>query len=158
MVSAGKWKSKVFSELKTGGPALDFGFRDDLSKEVIFKLSFRSANRASLVAQLVKNLPTIWETWVQSLGWEDPLEKGMATHFSFLAWRTPWTEEPGGLQSMGLLRVRHDWATFTFNNVVFWFTSVHTSSYYKYIFIPIVIVIQLLSHVWFFATPWNTAC
>ena len=46
---------------------------------------------ASLVAQLVKNLPAIWETWVQSLGWEDPLEKGMATHFSILAWRIPWT-------------------------------------------------------------------
>ena len=46
---------------------------------------------ASLVAQLVKNLPTIWETWVRSLGWEDPLEKGKATHFSILAWRIPWT-------------------------------------------------------------------
>ena len=79
----------MFSELKTGGPALDFGFRDDLSKEVIFKLSFRSANRASLVAQLVKNLLTMWETWVQSLGQEDPLEKGMATHSSILAWRIP---------------------------------------------------------------------
>ena len=57
--------------------------------------------RASLVAQTVKNLLAMQETWVQSLGWEDPLQKGMATHFSILAWRTPWTEEPGGLQSMG---------------------------------------------------------
>ena len=53
------------------------------------------------------------ETQVQSLGWEDPLEKGMATHSRFLAWRIPWTEEPGGLQSIGSQRVRHDWATNT---------------------------------------------
>ena len=64
--------------------------------------------RASLVAQVVKNLPAMQETWVQSLGQEDPLEKGMATHSSILAWEIPWTEEPGGLQSMGLQRVRHD--------------------------------------------------
>ena len=57
--------------------------------------------RASLVAQLVKNPPAMWETWVRSLGWEDPLEAGMATHSSMLAWEIPWTEEPGGLQSMG---------------------------------------------------------
>ena len=57
---------------------------------------------ASLVAQLVKNLHAIWETWVQSLGQEDPLEKGMATHSSILAWRTSWTEEPAWLESMGL--------------------------------------------------------
>jgi len=64
--------------------------------------------RASLVAQVVKNLPVMRETWVQSLGWEDPLEEGMATHFSFLAWRIPWTEVPGGLQSVGLQRVGYD--------------------------------------------------
>ena len=63
---------------------------------------------ASLVAQLVKNLPVMWETWVQSLGWEDPLENEMAAHSSILAWRIPWTEEPGGLQSMGSQRVGHD--------------------------------------------------
>ena len=57
---------------------------------------------ASLVAQMVKNLPEMQETQVQSLGLEDPLKKGMATHSSILAWRVPWTEEPGGLQSMGL--------------------------------------------------------
>ena len=66
---------------------------------------------ASLVIQMVKNLPAIQETWVQSLGWEDPLEEGMATHSSILAWSIPWTEEPGGLQSRGLQRVRQDWAT-----------------------------------------------
>ena len=59
---------------------------------------------ASLVAQMVKKLPAMLET----LGWEDPLEKGKATHSSILAWRIPWTEEPGGLQSMGSQRVGHD--------------------------------------------------
>ena len=63
------------------------------------------------MAQRLKPLPAMWETWVQSLGQEDPLEKEMSTHFSILAWRIPWTEEPGGLQSMGSQRVRHDWAT-----------------------------------------------
>ena len=57
---------------------------------------------------MVKNLPTVQETWVQSLGLEDPLEKGIATHSSILAWRIPWTEEPGGLQSVGSQRVGHD--------------------------------------------------
>ena len=56
---------------------------------------------ASLGTQTVKNLPAMQETWVQSLGWEDPLEKGMVTHSSILAWEIPWTEEPGRLQSMG---------------------------------------------------------
>ena len=62
--------------------------------------------QASL-AQTVKNLPAMWETWVQSLGWEDPLEQGMATLCSILAWRIPWTEEPDTVQSMGLQRVGH---------------------------------------------------
>ena len=66
---------------------------------------------ASLVAQLVKNPPAMGETWVRSLNWEDPLEKGMATQSGILAWRIPWTEEPGRLQSMGLQRVRHDLVT-----------------------------------------------
>ena len=69
---------------------------------------------ASLVAQMVKNLPTMQETWVRSLGQEDLLEKGTATHSSILAWRVPWTEEPGRLQSTGLQRVRYDCVTFTF--------------------------------------------
>ena len=60
------------------------------------------------MAQLVKNLPAMQETWVRSLGQEDPLGKGMATHINILAWEIPWTEEPGGLQSMGLQRVRYD--------------------------------------------------
>ena len=67
-----------------------------------------NANYNSLVAQRLKCLPAMQETWVQSLGREDPLEKEMAAHSSVLAWRIPWTEEPGGLQSMGSQRVRHD--------------------------------------------------
>ena len=63
------------------------------------------------MAQTVKNLPATWETLVPSLGQEDPLEKGMATHSSIIAWRIPWTEEPGDLRSMGSQRVRHDWLT-----------------------------------------------
>ena len=63
---------------------------------------------ASLVAQTVKRLPALRETQVRSLGWEDPLEKEMATHSSTLAWKITWTEEPSGLQSMGLQRVRHN--------------------------------------------------
>ena len=62
-------------------------------------------NGSSLVAQMAKGLPTAWETQVQSLDWEDPVEKEMATHSSTLAWRIPWTEEPGGLLSMGSQRV-----------------------------------------------------
>ena len=68
---------------------------------------------ASLVVQSVKNLPVVQDTQVQSLGWEDPLEKEMATHSSILAWRISWTEEPGGLQSMGSQRVEHNWVTNT---------------------------------------------
>ena len=63
------------------------------------------------MAQIVKNLPAVQETQVLSLGQEDPLEKGMATHSSILAWTIPWIEEPGRLQSMGLQRVKHDLAT-----------------------------------------------
>ena len=63
---------------------------------------------AYLVAQMIKNPPAIQGAWVKSLGWEDPLEKGMTTHSSILAGESPWTEEPGGLHSMGWQRVRHD--------------------------------------------------
>ena len=69
-------------------------------------------SQASLVAHLVKNPPAMQETWVWSLGWEDPLEKGKATHSSILAWRIPWT-----IQSMGSQKVGHDWGTFTFTSV-----------------------------------------
>ena len=65
------------------------------------------------MVQMVKNLPAMWETWVQSQGGEDPLEEEMDTCSSILAWRNPWTEEPGRLQSMGLQRVGYDWVTNT---------------------------------------------
>ena len=71
----------------------------------------------SLVAQMVKNL-SAKQTWVWSLGWEDPLEKGMVTYSSILAWIIPGTEEPGGLQFIGLQRIRHDWATNTWASQV----------------------------------------
>ena len=74
---------------------------------MIFKYSIKSS-RLPRVAQTVKNLTAVQETQVRSLGQEDPLEKGMATHSSILAWRIPWTEEPGGLQSVGSQRVSHD--------------------------------------------------
>ena len=77
----------------------------------LFLESHPSQAWASLVTQTVKNLPAMQETSVQSLGWEDPLEEGMTTHSSTLAWKISWTEEPGGLQSMGSQRVRHDWVT-----------------------------------------------
>ena len=73
--------------------------------------------RASLVAQMVKNLPAMWETRVQSLGREDLLEKGMATRSNILAWRIPWTEEPDGLQSMGLQRVGHNRVALTHSHL-----------------------------------------
>ena len=64
---------------------------------------------ASLVAQTVKNLPALWETWVRSLGWEDPLEKGKATYSSILAWRIPWGSMENSMEnSMGLQRIRYD--------------------------------------------------
>ena len=66
-----------------------------------------------MVAQMVKNLATKPETWVRSLGWEDPLETGLATHSCIPAWRIPGTEEPGGLQPVGLHTVKHNWATST---------------------------------------------
>ena len=77
----------------------------------VFDGVYRVSIWASLVAQRLKCLPAMRETWVQSLGQEDPLEKKMATHSSILAWRIPWMEEPGGLQSMESQRFGHNWAT-----------------------------------------------
>ena len=65
----------------------------------------------NILGRRLKHLPAMWETRVRPLGWEDPLEKEMATHSSILAWKIPWTEEPGGLYSMGWQRVGHDWVT-----------------------------------------------
>ena len=80
-------------------------------------LSRASLSWASLVAQTVQCLPAMQETWVWSLGWEDPLEKEMTTHSSTLAWKIPRTEEPGRLQYMGSQRVRHDWEWFHFTKL-----------------------------------------
>ena len=105
---------------------------DSLSYSLITTFQYYFISGASLVAQLIKNPPAIWKTWVRSLGSEDPLEKGKATHSSILAWRIPWT-----IQSMGLQRVGHDWVTFTFT------LSLRS--------------VQSLSHVRLFVTPWTAA-
>ena len=83
-----------------------------ISWHILFRKNFKWKHSimTSLVAQMVKRLPTMRETWVQSLGGEDPLEKEMATHSSTLAWKIPW-EKPGRLQSMGSQRIGHNWAT-----------------------------------------------
>ena len=86
----------------------------ELGCTVRITLNYKDLVWASLVAQMVKNLPAMLETWVRSLDQKDALEKGMVNHFSILAWKIPWTEEPGGLQSRGSQRVGHDWATNTF--------------------------------------------
>ena len=78
---------------------------------------------ASLVAQRVKRFPTMWETWVRSLGQKDPLEKEMATHSSTLAWKIPWTEKPSRLQSMRSQRVKHNWVTKIFTHSLHWVDS-----------------------------------
>ena len=75
---------------------------------VTFAFYYITGHVASLVALPVKNLTTVWETWVQSLGWEDPLEKEMTIHSSILAWKIPWTEEPSGLLFIGLQRIGRD--------------------------------------------------
>ena len=82
-----------------------------LSTFTFIKRLFSSSSLSSPVAQRLKRLPAMQETQVRSLGWEDPLEKEVATHSSILAWRIPWMEEPGGLQFTGSQRVGHDWAT-----------------------------------------------
>ena len=102
---------------------------------------------ASLVAQSVKNLPAVQETWVQSLGWEDPLEKEMATHSSILAWKISWTEEPGGLQSMGSQRVGHDWAT---NTSILWH-CLSLGLEWNWLF-------PVFDHCWVFQVYWHIEC
>ena len=79
-----------------------------------------SSLKPQLVAQMVKNLPAMWDTWVQSLGGKDPLEREMATYSSVLAWEIPWTEDPGGLQSTGSQRVGPNRVTNTFTFIHHW--------------------------------------
>ena len=104
------WKSFIIG-LFEGDQSSNYG-------ESLFLFMF-----TSLVVQRVKHLPSMQETWVQSLGGEDPLEKEMATHSSIIAWKTPWMEKPDGLQSMELQRVGHDWVTslslFTFKHSIY---------------------------------------
>ena len=92
------WSSKERGGKKDGKKLAEINFVSHKRVPLYTVIYTRSGN--SLVAQSVKNLPAVQETWVQSLGWEDPLKKGMATHSSILAWRILWTEEPGGLQPM----------------------------------------------------------
>ena len=110
------------------------------------------------MAQMVKNLSAMWETQVQSLGWEYPLEKGMATRSSVLVLRIPWTEEPGRLQSLGPQRVRHDWVSNTH-------THTHTFVLLQIERTHIFVLFQIIFHYAFscwscvrlFATPWTIA-
>ena len=95
---------------------------------------------ASLVAQTVKNLLAMQETWVQSLVWEDLLEEGPATHSSFFAWRIPWIEELGGLQSMRLQRVGHDWATEHNNVPITCYFITHSYHTFLYIYVTFSII------------------
>ena len=81
--------------------------------------------RASLVTQMVKNPPAMQQNWVRSLGWEDPLEESMLNHSSILAWKIPWTEEPGRLQSMGSQGVRHNGATVHTHKSILWFSIIN---------------------------------
>ena len=108
-----KWilPTLLLKSTRTSGPSISFVFLY-FSTIIYYKiLTIIYYSLASLVAQTVKCLPAIQETQVRSLGWEDPPEKEMTAHSSTLAWKIPWTEEPGRLQSMGLQRVGHDWAT-----------------------------------------------
>ena len=109
-VLSGTWHSLGFpgssaskeSTCNAGDPGSTPGLGRSPEEGIGYPLQY---SWASLVASVVKNLPAMWETWVKSLGWEDPLEKRMATHSRILAWRIPWTEEPGRLQSMGLQKL-----------------------------------------------------
>ena len=99
-------------------------------KCILLKLiSAKQQSRSIRHVSLVKSLPTMWKTQVQSPGQKDPLEKGMATHLHVLAWRIPWTEKPGGLQSVGLQGVGHSWATniFTFTLYILYHVLFHDS-------------------------------
>ena len=97
----------------TTGKAIPLTRRTFVNKvmSLLFNMLSRFVIQAAWVAQMVKHLPTVEETRVQSLGWEDPLRKEMAAHSSTLAWKIPWTEHCGRLQSMGSQKVRHNWAT-----------------------------------------------
>ena len=96
---------------------------------------------------MIKNLPTMQDTWVQSLGQEDPLEKGMATHSGILAWKIPWTEEPGKLKSIESPTVRHNWATNTFTFIFLGGSEIKNPSAKRLRFDP-----------WVRKIPWRRKC
>ena len=93
------------SACNAGDPSAIPGWGSSAGEVIGYPLQY---SWASLVAQLVKNPPAMWETWLQSLGWEDSLEEGKITHSNILAWRILWTKESGGLQSMGSQRIGHN--------------------------------------------------
>ena len=113
--------SRVWAELKQEWRSKGSCYKGQHTEKAMFIIAQLSPcqlsfwYKSSPEFQMVKNLPAMQETQVWCLGQEDPLEEGMATHSSILAWRIPWAEEPGGLQSMELQRVGHDWATSTLN-------------------------------------------
>ena len=123
------------------------------NKSTVLNTSITQRFKIIEVAQTVKRLPTMRETWVQSLGQEDPLEKEMATHSSTLAWKIPWTEKPGRLQSMGSQRVGHDWSDLaaavlpigSFSRVYVWINYI------------MCVHALLLRCVRLFVTPWTIA-
>ena len=96
---------------------------------------------------MLKNLPAMWETWVGPLGWENPLEKGIATHSSILAWTIPWTEEPSGLQSIGSQRVRRNYMIniFSFHNC-FYYIKYFKMFFFTKIFIECLLIPQHACH------------
>ena len=109
----GKGYPLQYSGLENSMDYIVLGVAKNWTRLSDFHFHFQLPFRASLVAQVVNNLPTMWKTQVWSLVWEDPLEKEMTTHSSIFVWIVPWTEEPGGLQSMELQRVWHDQVTNT---------------------------------------------
>ena len=118
-----QWSSVVLSSCQPSTPTPKEGcmcFQRDVCliwpQNLVYRKLGVCSWCVSLVTQMVKNLPAVQENWVRSLGWEDPLEKGMAPHSSFLAWRIPWTEKLSRLQSMGPQKVRYDWVTDNFSH------------------------------------------
>ena len=112
------WPGEFHEQRRLAGYSTWGSKESDMTFTFMTVLGQRVTKKVSLMAQMGKNLPVMQETWVQSLGQGDPLEKGMATNPSILAWRISCSEEPGGLQSMGSRRVRHDWVTNTFTLAV----------------------------------------
>ena len=106
-------------------------FRFQILYSIIFTFTLFIIIWASRVTQMVKNLPAKWETWVWSLCLEDPLEEGMTTHSSILAWRILWTEESGRLQSMGSQRVGRDWVTDIFTFTFFISSHIEVGKWYQ---------------------------